>query len=152
MFFLIIGHAEYVIGYIVHGCYENLLPKVCFYENHENHDFGHSSKTSSNFHILHSDNKPRRFQHVDTSNFAFPISYAAAGASSKVQRPASRRMVNTCQWPWETGRYTSKLAPTAACEIGNAKFGVSTYGKRRCLLFGSKICSCGDMAEVEVKS
>ena len=61
-------------------------------------------------------------------------------------------MVGTNQWPREAGRYTFKLVPAAACELVNAKFGVLTYWKRRGLLFGSKICSSGDMAEVEVKS
>ena len=61
-------------------------------------------------------------------------------------------MVGTNQWPREAGRYTLKPALAAVYELGNTKFGVSTYWKRRGLLFGSKICSFGDMAEVEVKS
>ena len=94
---------------------------------------------------LKPDNKPRRSEYVNTSNFTFPSSNTALGASFEVLWLASRCMVFQKHSPREALRATSKLAPNAAFELGKLKFKVCTYLERRCLLYGCKISSFDDI-------
>ena len=105
----------------------------------------HDSAIAPNEQILKPDNKPRRSEYVNTSNFTFPSSNTALGASFEVLWLASRCMVFQKHSPREALRATSKLAPNAAFELGKLKFKVCTYLERRCLLYGCKISSFDDI-------
>ena len=112
-----------VVGYSFKGCFKTLSYEL----------------------ICETDNKPRRSQYVNTSNFTFQRSHAAVGASFEVPRLASHCIVFQKHSPREASRRTSKLAPNAVFERENVQFEVCTYWERRGLLSGSKICSFGDM-------